>query len=421
MNLYKSLKAFFYPLSSKRSKKLARYSADFSYLVSPRRSEISEPRLNLVIPTINQEQAFGGINTILQFWNAISGFYKNIRIVVMQEHSPSTFTNYSQYKFVSPEEDINYPRQIVSLVKNSGDSLPVGAEDIFIATFWTTAHLAQRLALWQSQEFNQPIKPIIYMIQDFEPAFYPWSSKYVLALSTYEYDNPVVAIFNTKLLQEYFHLHNYEFDYEYSFEPTLNKALLENLSKLKAIRKSKQILIYGRPSIARNAFSMILESIRIWQERFPEAGDWEVLSAGESHPDIPIKDKLVIKSLGKLSMEEYALTLANAAIGISLMVSPHPSYPPLEMAHFGMWVITNNFENKNLSLCHENIISVPGACRCFSPEDIASQLTLLCQRVTEAPNAGWSGKSYLDHYLSDQSPFPFVKDIYEIIKVGHTL
>jgi hypothetical protein len=334
----------------------------------------------------------------------------------MREHSPSTFTNYSQYKFVSLAEDINYPRQIVSLLKNSGDSLPVGAEDIFIATFWTTAHLAQRLTLWQSQEFNQAIKPIIYMIQDFEPAFYPWSSKYVLARSTYEYKNPVVAIFNTKLLQEYFHLHNYKFEYEYSFEPTLNKALLKKLSKLNKIRKNKQILIYGRPSIARNAFSMILESIRIWQEHFPEAGGWEILSAGETHPDIPINDKLVIKSLGKLSMEEYAFTLANAAIGISLMVSPHPSYPPLEMAHFGMWVITNNFENKNLSLCHENIISVPATSGCFSPEDIASQLIMLCQRVTEAPNAGWSGKSYLDHYLSEQSPFPFVKDIYEIIK-----
>jgi hypothetical protein len=419
MNIYKSLKAFFYTLPSKRSKKIDRYSADFSYLVSPRRSDISEPRLNLIIPTINQELAFGGINTILQFWGMLSGYYENIRIIVMREHSRSTYSNYSQYKFVSLHEDIDYPKQIVSLLKTNGDSLPVGADDVFIATFWTTAYLAQRLARWQSQEFNQAVKPIVYMIQDFEAAFYPWSSNYVLARSTYEYENPVIAVFNTKLLQEYFHLHNYKFDYEYRFEPTLNNVLLENLSEYKGIEKSRKILIYGRPSIARNAFSMILESIRIWQKHFPAAGNWEVLSAGEPHPDIPINDNLVIKSLGKLSMEEYALTLANAAIGISLMVSPHPSYPPLEMAHFGMWVITNNFENKNLSLCHENIVSVPAAGGCFSPEDIASRLSTLCQRFAEAPSAGWSGESHLDNYLSDQPPFPFVKDIYEILKTDH--
>lgn len=35
--------------------------------------------------------------------------------------------------------------------------------------------------------------------------------------------------------------------------------------------------------------------------------------------------------------------------GISLMSSPHPSYPPLEMSVFGIKVITNNYSNKDLS------------------------------------------------------------------------
>ena len=40
------------------------------------------------------------------------------------------------------------------------------------------------------------------------------------------------------------------------------------------------------------------------------------------------------------------------------MVSPHPSYPPLEMATFGMKVLTNSFVTKNISDFNENIKSI---------------------------------------------------------------
>ena len=38
--------------------------------------------------------------------------------------------------------------------------------------------------------------------------------------------------------------------------------------------------------------------------------------------------------------------MKRASIGISLMESPHPSYPPIEMALFGVNVITNIYESK---------------------------------------------------------------------------
>ena len=50
--------------------------------------------------------------------------------------------------------------------------------------------------------------------------------------------------------------------------------------------------------------------------------------------------------------------MLKAKIGISLMESPHPSYPPLEMAIFGVKVITNDYEAKNLSVRNKNIINI---------------------------------------------------------------
>jgi hypothetical protein len=50
--------------------------------------------------------------------------------------------------------------------------------------------------------------------------------------------------------------------------------------------------------------------------------------------------------------------LCRAAMGISLMLSPHPSYPPLEMAEAGLITLTNSYDGKDLSLRSDNIVSI---------------------------------------------------------------
>ena len=62
--------------------------------------------------------------------------------------------------------------------------------------------------------------------------------------------------------------------------------------------------------------------------------------------------------VGKLTLQEYAKTLEESYAGISLMASPHPSYPPLEMSVFGVKVITNTFANKDLKDFNSNIVSL---------------------------------------------------------------
>lgn len=47
-----------------------------------------------------------------------------------------------------------------------------------------------------------------------------------------------------------------------------------------------------------------------------------------------------------MSLEEYKELLPGFDVGISLMMSPHPSLPPLEMAAAGLMVVTNIFANK---------------------------------------------------------------------------
>ena len=63
------------------------------------------------------------------------------------------------------------------------------------------------------------MKPVVYFIQDYEPGFYPWSSRYLMADSTYRSELPMIAIFNSKLLYDFFKSNGYKFEQEYYFDP----------------------------------------------------------------------------------------------------------------------------------------------------------------------------------------------------------
>ena len=50
--------------------------------------------------------------------------------------------------------------------------------------------------------------------------------------------------------------------------------------------------------------------------------------------------------LPRKTLTEYARTLTEHDVGLSLMYTPHPSLVPLEMAAAGMVTVTNTFANK---------------------------------------------------------------------------
>ena len=66
-----------------------------------------------------------------------------------------------------------------------------------------------------------------------------------------------------------------------------------------------------------------------------------------------------MRSLGKIPWPDYPGFLSGVDLGLSLMLSPHPSHPPIEMAAAGARVVTNRFEGKCLSSLTTAIRSVP--------------------------------------------------------------
>ena len=195
---------------------------------------------------------------------------------------------------------------------------------------------------WQAEHYGRSRKPLLYLIQDFEPGFYPWSGEYLLCESTYRYDGPQVALFNTKLLKDFFKQNGFHFTREFYFEPPLNEEIRRLKKELAGVKRKKQILVYGRPSTPRNAFPLILEGLKVWAAGQPGARQWKIISVGEKHRQIDLGNGVSVQSLGKVSLEDMRL-LAESAVGVSLMVRLTPLSAPGD-GGVGLQVITNSFQ-----------------------------------------------------------------------------
>lgn len=335
-------------------------------------------RVNLILPTLNKYKIFGGITTALKIYDSLCEILDaDMRIIINRQEKFNK--NFSLIKNGYSYNSEVGNKQVIFL-SDLNNELKVREKDIFLCTSWDTAYCCDKIIEWKKEKFGEEYAKKIYLIQDYEPGFYAWSTEYLLAESTYK-NNVVktIALFNSKELIDFFELRGYSFYQKEFFTPCLNEELAKYLNSNRSIKRKKRILIYGRPGTQRNAFELIVHSLRLWKKKMDNPEQWDIISLGETFDDIDLGDNVKIRCLGKATLKGYAKMMLESYIGISLMASPHPSYPPLEMSTFGMKVITNKFENKDLSRFNDNIISLSQS----TPEIISEILKELC---LEYPN-----------------------------------
>ena len=372
-----------------------------------RKVEYPRRRLNILLPSLNPEHVFGGIATAYKFFNELvekTGYDCRV-ILVDSAPSVETIDMYKdEYLWVSSDDDSMNKKQMLPFYDRVGRTIPVSDNDYFIFTGWWTAYCIQtEYQNWKKDALK--VNPFIYFIQDYEPGFYAWSTKYMLADATYRTSFEQIAVFNSRELKEYFDLWGYKFKKSYVFAPVLNDGLKQVLKTMgNSVEKKKQILVYGRPNTQRNAFELVVEALRKWVEIQSDIKEWTILSAGESHGRVELGRGKYLESVGKLSIDKYAEMLQDTYAGVSLMVSPHPSYPPLEMSVYGAKVITNKYANKDMSVFNENIITLEET----SPYTIAFALTKICNDYN---GSGKVMKEINSEYCSGTDVFPFMDNL----------
>jgi len=221
------------------------------------------------------------------------------------------------------------------------NSLHVSAEDLWVATHWMTASTLNHFL--KGREL--PASRAVYVIQDFEPAFSPWSSSYAIAESTYNHG--FIPMVNSSSLADFLEDQGHvDFARSYCFSPDVNSDALRQASAewTKDPEGKIRVLFYGRPAHPRNLFEIGVESLRTWVALVEEdeVQQLTVVSAGTEHEPIDLGRGVTMTSLGKTSLGAYYKLLSKTDMALALMHSPHPGHLPLELPMSGIPTVTNS-------------------------------------------------------------------------------
>lgn len=331
--------------------------ADYRFVADP----TPVPRLTLVMPNLSPATAFGGVMTGLDIFFALAADLRrrgswDLRVVLTE---PGRDTDPAVAGKVAGRHGFTPDDFSVELIAPAGPSLAVRPADIFIAYNWWCALNVKPLLEQQALHFARTPMPLLYLIQEYEPNFYPFSAAHMLAREAYDCAGRLWGIFNSSNLHTWFEAVGHRAERSFVFEPVVSDALRPYLAHVADHPRTRRIVVYGRPNIERNCFGALIRGLNAWIEKDPLHGEWEIVSAGTQHSPVKLAKGQTIRSLGKLPLDDYARLMLTSSVGISLMASPHPSYPPLEMAHFGLRTVTNGYFAKDLSGWHPNIISTP--------------------------------------------------------------
>lgn len=347
------------------------------------------PRLTLTIQFLNKGTDFGGAATGIDIFSRLAQALgrsagAEFRIIITDAGPETDKTIVPKW---AAKAGLEIRPDQIETVNSAHNVIRVRPNEVFFTQIWWNMRNFGRVRDIQAELFGGPRRPLIRLAQDYEPGWWAFSSAHMLARSAYDDTGPLWGIVNSGSLADYIDFMGHSFERRYVFEPVIVEALRPYLDRVGSSQRQQRILVYGRPGVARNCFGALVRGLKSWARDYPQYKHWEVLSAGEPHDPVALGDGRNLTSIGKLSLDDYAQMLLGSSVGVSLMASPHPSYPPLEMAHFGMQTVTNTYQCKDLSGFHPNIRSIPS----IADDVLAKAIAQACERAAQAPSVFTNG------------------------------
>ncbi|WP_083467730.1 rhamnan synthesis F family protein [Methylobacterium tarhaniae] len=370
-----------------------------NYLVRP--SDVEKPRINLLIPVIDQDKGYAGAATAIEIFMKLAHDLKGIfdaRVIATNISMSNQYVAPKDFRVVSCfDDDIPNQNTVIDGAQRYLTPIFFRRNDILFATAWWTAAGALNIMDQQRKFFKQTPEKFVYLIQDYESSFYPRSTKFALAERTYCNSSAIIPIFNTEILASFFR-ENTSLKSGHVLLPGINKQIDRHIQRNR--QKEKIVLLYARPHADRNCLpflDMLVSDLTkygtdIWR-------DWQFIAIGEDFDGNILRCTDRIRVLGRLTLEEYGDLASRAALAVSLMMSPHPSYPPMELASAGVLVLTNNCANKDMSNFHDNITSFDTFC----VSDVSQKLTKIAHDWLSDTAIGWRGKPKIDWFFNGQS------------------
>ncbi|TCK62984.1 hypothetical protein [Curtobacterium sp. PhB136] len=330
------------------------------------RTEARAPEVVLVVDELREGAAFAGVQTALAAAVALGQrLDRRVRVVMVRWTTPGNSIAAAEALVADrfPETRID-GRPGVRVVRRE-DVLDTvfGAEDVWMATHWKTAHAIDVAVTAGVIDRAR----VVYLVQDYEPGFSPWSTEYAVAASTYRAGFRMVV--NSEPLRRYLsEVEGIDVPEALTFAPHLDEELLQRVADARRPAEDRvvRVLFYGRPSKHRNLFRLGVAALRVAvQELADDDVRLEFHSAGELHGDVELdggRGAVKLVSHGTMPWDDYFRFIASTNVVLSLQHSPHPSHPPFDGAISGARVVTNEFRDTRGAL-HPNLAAVPADAR----------------------------------------------------------
>jgi len=292
----------------------------------------SQPRLTIITDSLGDRSLFGGVGTSLILGALLAERTgASLRLCTTQEPSDG-----SAFRNVLLQHGIKGPEQLECVTPSNDDVLDWGDNDVALTTSWWSTWAALR---------SVPANRVVYLLQEDERCFYPDGDEKIRCERLLQTTGPRVLV-NTNRLYSHLchsfpHLETDGVAFEPAFPPTLYQRSDTRNKKL-------HLVYYARPSHARNLFWLGLEALdRAALEGTLDPSAWDVTFLGSDIPRVKLANNIEPRRIERLPWQDYAALVRTADLGLSLMASPHPSYPPLDLAASGAVVVTNTWEGKN--------------------------------------------------------------------------
>ena len=369
------------------------HSGKRTFLVRPQ-----EEQVNIFMASVDPANFFGGYLAMYNVAKNFSDLGYKVRVIVIEQRK------------IAPEElekTINHDKRLMPFLKkveflpccDEKQEVYISEKDIFIATSIISARIA-------SEAVKKTVySKFIFLAQEYESIFFEHGHYSVLAAQSYRLD--YFPIISTDILQRYF--------VDNSIIPEQNKGVYFNNPVLKfdlpadfpkkRREGKKKLLFYARTQLhaTRNLYPICCLAL----DRARELGyfledEWEIIGIGAGVGMQLLPSGLKIQHIGKFDMQNYKEVLPKHDLGLSLMLSPHPSLLPIEMAAAGMLVVTNTYDIKDQAYFDK----ISSNIRAVSPdfESVAQGLIESAQRVDDLESRFAGSQVHWPHTWEEALP-----------------
>ena len=324
----------------------------------------------------------GGVRTAFIFAQELTLKHGTLNNIIIYSHfgKPLEVDELSK----SLKEHFPCLRFVISVFLRGDNPESLPHANVSICTLWTTAYL---------QVLYNKVSRKFYLVQDYEPYFYSAGSISGLIEQTYRFGFSCLA--NTHGVGSQCKIYTSDVT---TFSPGIDRNIFYAKNKQTRVEPPYKVVFYGRPSNPRNCFSLGIQTLKSLKRKMKD--NVQIISVGEEYnlDEYGLKD--ILENHGLLnSLDEVANLYRDCCLGLVYMMTPHPSYQPLEYMATGCITATNYNENNSWLLNNDNSlllnpipeISAEQICRLLVNSELKQKI--INKAFESIENLSWSKAS----------------------------